>query len=112
MDDLLDEIGRERRILDERLARIVASEEEEPQPLDANLLEGLRGRLDSGLDEAARNEIVRLLVRRILIDTTIQEDGNKTLRIRIEYRFPAVPLSSRGTREGRNYSKLQRVVAL
>jgi site-specific DNA recombinase len=96
LDDLLDEIGRERSILEERLARIVASEEEEPQALDANLLEELRGRLDSGLDEAARNEIVRLLVRRILVDTTVQEDGHKMLRIRIEYRFPAVPLSTTG----------------
>ena len=96
LDDLLDEIGRERRILEERLARIVASEEEEPQPLDANLLEELRGRLDSGLDEAARNETVRLLVRQIVIATTVQEDGHKMLRIRIEYRFPAVPLSGTG----------------
>jgi len=96
LDDLLDEVDRERRLLEERLARVSAPEEEEPEPLDADLYEELGRRLDSGLDEAARNEIVRLLVRQILIDTTVQEDGHKTLRIRIEYRFPAVPLSSTG----------------
>jgi site-specific DNA recombinase len=97
LDGLLDEIDRERGLLEERLARIVDTEEEEPAPLDANLLERLRARLDSELDDTERNDIVRLLVRRIVIDTTVQEDGNKMLRIRIEYRFPtAVPLSSTG----------------
>ncbi len=96
LDDLLAEIDRERHILEERLARLVASEEEEPQPVDPDLLERLRDRLDSGLDDAARNEIVRLLVQRIVVDTTVQEEGHKMLRIRIEYRFPAVPLSITG----------------
>jgi hypothetical protein len=72
----------------------------------------LRARLDLGLDDAARNEIVRLLVQRIVVDTTVQEDGRKMLRIRIEYRFPAVPPSITGTPASQNYTILRRVVHL
>jgi site-specific DNA recombinase len=95
LDGLLDDIDRERTVLEQRLARIVDSAEEEPPHLDPDLLQRLRTRLGS-LDDAERHEIARLLVRQIVIDTTAQEDGSKSVKIRIEYRFPAVPLSSRG----------------
>jgi site-specific DNA recombinase len=97
LDDLLAEIDRERRVVEERLARLATLQEEEPQALDPDLLERLRERLDSGLDDAARNEIVKLLVQRIVVDTAVHEDGRKSLKLRIQYRLPAVPLSSTGT---------------
>jgi len=97
LDEILDGLNHEGSVLDERLARITLPEEEEVEPLDADLLGELRRRLDTGLDAAARHEIVKLLVRQILVDTKVQEDGKKMLRIRIEYRFPGVPPSSRDT---------------
>ena len=96
LDEILEGLRKEGGLLEERLARITLPEEEEVEPLDADLLGELRRRLDAGLDAAARHEIVKLLVRQILIDTKVQEDGRKMLRIRIEYRFPGVPPSSRG----------------
>ncbi len=97
LDEILENLHKERSALEERLARIALPVEEEIETLDPDLLAKLRRRLNAGLDDATRHEVVRLLVRQILVDTVFVENGRKMLRIRIEYRFPAVPPSSRGT---------------
>lgn len=57
--------------------------------IDVDLLGRLRSRLDSGLSAAERHEIVRVLVGRITITTTIDEDGTKDAHAMIDYKFPA-----------------------
>ncbi|MDP9237577.1 MAG: recombinase family protein [Chloroflexota bacterium] len=72
-----------------------------PVPLadvaDGDLLEEIRQRLDDGVDDILKQEIVRILVRRIVVHTEIGEDGKKHATIAIEYRFPAVGLDCTGT---------------
>ena len=63
------------------------------------------------LNEAMRQEIVSLLVRKIRINTETV-DGRKRGTIVVEYRFPGVVDTDTGTRAGKNYTKLQRVVQL
>jgi site-specific DNA recombinase len=57
--------------------------------VDEDLIARLRCRLDAGLTEAERHEVVRLLVRRITIETFVDDKG-KEAKATIEYRFPAV----------------------
>jgi hypothetical protein len=111
LDELLAEIDQERRNLEGRLTTMEPPEEPAAVLLSEDLLTTIRERLPH-LDAAQRNEIVALLVRQILIDTTVQEDGHKFLKVTIEYRFPGVPLSITGTRASQNYTSLKRVVTV
>ena len=61
-----------------------------------DLLSKVRARLDEGLTEAQRQEIVRLLAD-IVIRTTIGEDGKKTAKALVTYRFPGVVETRTGT---------------
>ena len=40
------------------------------------------------LSDSERREIVRLLVRRITVHTTVPDRGRKQVRVVIDYRFP------------------------
>jgi site-specific DNA recombinase len=58
----------------------------------------LSERLDAGLTETQRQEIVRILVRQITVETTVISTRNKTAKITIEYRSPCVVESHTGSR--------------
>jgi site-specific DNA recombinase len=81
--------------------------------ISPNLREQLRGRLDEGLDLATRQEIVRLLVRRVTVHTTRTDKGKKLATLTIEYRFPGVVIDQTVTDSCRSYTQfhtLQRVL--
>ena len=90
-DAIAAEVDQELQTVNERLAHLqrendalqdsVASEE---------VLAEIRKRLDDGLTQAKRQEIVQLLVRRITVHTTVPDKGPKQVRIAIDYRFPVV----------------------
>jgi hypothetical protein len=54
-----------------------------------DLLAEIRARLDAGLTDEQRQEIVRLLAS-VVVQTTIGEDGKKTAKALVTYRFPGV----------------------
>jgi len=91
------EILQRRQSLEQRLDNLLqASTKEEPSvPLD--LFEELRRRLDEGLSDEVRGEVVRALVKRITVYTTVYDPRRKDLRIVIEYRFPRCSSDVTGT---------------
>ena len=113
LEERLKAIDEETRGIEERLAQL------EPEcPTEANelpsedLLNQIRRCLDEGLDDAQRQKIARLLVKRITIHTE-WVDGQKQARAVVEYRFPVVVGATfTGTRGGQNYNILRRVVQL
>jgi hypothetical protein len=66
-----------------------------PQEVHDTLSE-IRARLDAGLTDKQRQEIVRLLAK-IVIHTTIGADGRKTAKALVTYRFPGVVNTFTGT---------------
>jgi site-specific DNA recombinase len=66
-----------------------------PQEVRDTLAE-IRSRLDAGLTDAQRQEIVRLLAK-IVLHTSISEDGKKTAKALVTYRFPGVVNTFTGT---------------
>ncbi|MGA7727965.1 MAG: hypothetical protein WCA62_03825, partial [Dehalococcoidales bacterium] len=60
--------------------------ETELETLPVDLLQDLRRRLDNGLSEEQSQEIARLLVKQITIQTKM-EDGNRYCKAEIQYRF-------------------------
>jgi site-specific DNA recombinase len=87
LDQMLEELAKQRRAVEDRLVALSPADEPEP-PIPADLLAELRARIDAGFDMATRQEIVRNLVRRILVHTTVGEPGKKSARVVVEYRFP------------------------
>jgi hypothetical protein len=108
----MDEIIGEREKLEARRRelepRINADDDE---ITSETLLCAIRERVAGELTDAERQEIVQLLVRRIVVNTEIV-DGKKRATVSIEYRFPAVTPTVTGTRAGQNYSNPTRVVQL
>ncbi|MGH2544265.1 MAG: zinc ribbon domain-containing protein [Ardenticatenaceae bacterium] len=87
LGELLAEITHRHESIERRLKKLIQTEEEEPMPVDEDMLAEIRRRLDAGLTEAQRQEIVRLLVKRITVYTdTVDEE--RRARLVIEYRFP------------------------
>jgi site-specific DNA recombinase len=85
----LDQISRERAALE---ARVAAQEPPHAEivPQEArDLLSEVRARLDAGLTDEQRQEIVRLLVG-IVVHTDVGEDGKKSAKALVTYRFPCV----------------------
>jgi len=82
------------------------------EPMDADLLVQLRARLDAGLSDQERQEIVGLLVGRITITTTVNDDGSKDAGAVIGYRFPTVLTTRTGTRASLEYTHAERVLQL
>jgi len=113
LDAHLDRIAQEQQALERRLRALEpeCTREVEEAPKQ-DMLDELRRRLDGGLADVQRQEIVQLLVRRITVHTKMTEDGKKEARAVVEYNFPGVVPTNTGTRASQNYSRLQRVVAL
>ena len=59
-------------------------------PLAPDLLEEVRRRLNEGLDETQRQEVLILLVKRITVYTEVEPGAKKGAKVLIEYRFPGV----------------------
>jgi hypothetical protein len=90
LDVELDRIVAERTELEGRLAALEAPQADAVPEVAYQLLDEVRARLDAGLTDEQRQEIVRLLVA-IRIDTEVPTDGGKkSVRALVEYRFPAV----------------------
>lgn len=108
----MDSIVAEQQALDKRRAELEpAFDIVERDVGSAELLDAIRTRVHEGLSAEERQEIVRLLVRHVRVDTAMV-DTKKTATVVVAYRFPAVELTDRGIRAGQNYSSLQRVVQL
>ncbi len=89
--DLQPELARiaaERSRLEARLTAVDGPEEDHLPDTATDLLSEVRARLDAGLPIEARQEIVRLLVGRIVIHGETAADGKKSVRAVVEYRFP------------------------
>ena len=86
LDERLDQITSEQKVLDSRRSLLHIPEREE-EPIEVDLLEMLRERLDAGLSDEDRSEIVRLLVKQITVNTKLNHQGGKDLSFVIEYRF-------------------------
>jgi len=95
LDAQLDRIASDRAEIERRLATLHTDMAEEEPPLTPDILAELRRRLDEGLSDEERQEIVRLLVR-ITVHTEIR-DGKKHARAVVEYRFPSVGETFTGT---------------
>jgi site-specific DNA recombinase len=89
LDGELDRITTERTRIEVLLAAAAASIDESPAVDAIDLLSKVRERLDAGLTDEQRQEIVRLLVR-IAVDADTADDGQTSRRVSIEYRFPGV----------------------
>ena len=107
----LAELGRAKKALSERLRALEPVEDvgKGPEASASETLERLLRSLDGGLTDEERSEIVKLLVRRIVIHTEAAPNGKKRARAVVEYRFPApgqmcVVSTDKGTRAGQNYT--------
>jgi site-specific DNA recombinase len=92
----LERIQSERTSLESRLDALRATESPEPTQEAVDLLTQVRARLDAGLSDEDRAEIVRLLVQ-VVAHTKVDESGRKGLRLAITYRFPTVVVTRTGT---------------
>jgi site-specific DNA recombinase len=85
LDQMLDDFAKQRRAVEDRLAAPSPAENPEEPPVPADLPTELRTRLDEGLDFATRQEIVRILVRRVLVAHDDrrgwQEGGSRCRRV-------------------------------
>jgi site-specific DNA recombinase len=111
----LDQISVERVALEVRVAALEPSQAESVPQEARDLLAEVRARLDAGLTDEQRQEIVRLLVG-IVIHTEVGEDGKKTARAVLTYRFPADALAGVSTctviPASHNYTTVRRVIEL
>jgi site-specific DNA recombinase len=96
LNDELDRIDGERTCLEARVAALEAPHAGIVPQEARNLLSEVRARLDAGLTDEQRQEIVRLLVG-IVVHTDVGEDGKKTVRAVVTYRFPCVVPTRTGT---------------
>ena len=111
LDELLAEIGRERDGVAKRLDELQEAASEPQEPLDPDLLEQVRRRLNEGLNDTQRQEVVRLLVKRITAHTAVEPEG-KVVRVLIEYRFPGVVNDFTGIRGELNYNTVSRTLEI
>ncbi len=111
LDAELDRIATERTALEARVTAPQAPRAEVVPQEVHDLLSEVRARLDAGLTDAQRQEIVRLLVG-IVVHTTIGEDGRKTAKALVTYRFPCVVPTCTGIPASHNYTVLRRVIEL
>ena len=95
LETQLEKIAAEQKEVEERLRAFNDEMGADPEPIPTDLLEEVRARLDAGLDDAKRQEIVSILVRRIVIRTE-EVAGEKQVVASVEYRFLGVVNSSTG----------------
>jgi len=81
--------------------------EPEPPAISPDLLAEVRTRLDAGITPELQQEIVRLLVARIVIHTELLPDGQKRVRAEVHYRLPAVGPTRTGTGSWRRQRSLK-----
>jgi site-specific DNA recombinase len=86
LDERLNQIDDDRRKVAARLDALAVPEPNQ-ESVPEDLLAAIRARLDAGLTDEERSEIVRLLVSRITVHTTVQDSRKKVVRLVIEYRF-------------------------
>jgi site-specific DNA recombinase len=111
LDVELDRIEAERTALQARLAALRAPRAEVvPQDVH-DLLAEVRARLDAGLTDEQRAEIVRLLAA-VVVHTSVGEDGRKSARALVTYRFPCVVDFFTATNSWGNYTTVRRVIEL
>ena len=99
LDTELARIEADRGALERHRASVTPPSPQE-EAIDIDLLDRLRARLDAGLSETQRQEIVRLLVGSISITTTVNEDQTKDVKAMISYRMPGVLSTRTGTGAG------------
>jgi len=88
LSELTSEIAERREAIEARLSALSVPIEEEAEPVDGDVLAQVRRRLDQGLSDVERQEIVQLLVNRITIYSEGEETGKKQATAVVEYRFP------------------------
>ena len=96
LDLELDRITAERVELEARVAALEPPSAAELPEAAVDLLAEMPARLDAGLTHEQRQEIVRLLVR-VVLNTTTHDDGKKSVRALVTYRFPGVVETRTGT---------------
>jgi site-specific DNA recombinase len=90
LDAELVRISEERSELERRVTALEPSRSDVPLESGIDLLEEVRSRLDAGLTDVQRQEVIRLLCR-IVVHTELPAEGRKkSARAAVEYRFPGV----------------------
>jgi Recombinase. len=84
----LDRIATDRTTLEARLATVEAQGAPSLPTMAPELLAEVRARLEAGLTETQRQEIVRLLVGGIVVSPGTASDGTRVTKAAVEYRFP------------------------
>jgi site-specific DNA recombinase len=96
LDEQLDRIAAERSALEARVAALEPPQAEEIPQEARDLLSEVRARLDAGLTDEQRQEIVGLLTS-VVVYTRVGDDGRKTAKAVVSYRFPCVVSTCTGT---------------
>jgi len=91
LGERLARVSATRESLEKRMAALEPEDTEITQLLDEDLLARVRSRLDEGLTDEEKQEIVRFLVRRITAFTEHVDGDRKKIRAVVEYRFPESP---------------------
>lgn len=95
-----------------RLAELTEAEEPEAESLNPDLLVEIRRRLDEGLSDEERSEIVRLLVKRITIVNETDDEGRESRRAHVAYRFYLPSATCRDNPSSLNYTIWHRNIEL
>ena len=95
--EFLAELTTKKSTIEKRLEELKPQDQPEEDALPADLLEGLRRRVKEGLSEEKRQEIARLLVRKITIRTKTEGNERRSI-VEIDYRFPVGAVSNRRDR--------------
>ena len=109
-DAIAADMEQELKTLDDRLAGLEPADDPLDDAVSEDVLAEFRHRLAEDLSDAERREIVRLLVRRITVHTTLTDRGRKQVRVVIDYRFPRVREARTGIAASHSYN-LSRVIA-
>ncbi|MDP3767613.1 MAG: hypothetical protein Q8S13_06330, partial [Dehalococcoidia bacterium] len=86
-------------VLEERLTELEGQRPEPAPEASEDLLAELRRRLDAGLDDRQRQEIVSLLAE-VVMNTECAENGRKRLTAVVTYKFPGVADACTDARAG------------
>jgi site-specific DNA recombinase len=90
MDEKVRELDAEAAAITERLDAIRAAERGAEEPdIAPDYLAEIRSRLDAGLDMETRQKLVQILCR-VIVETTIQDNGKKVANVIVNYRLPDV----------------------
>ena len=111
LDEQLARISAERVVLEAHLAAVQAPRAEVVPQEVHDLLAEIRASLDAGLSDEQRQQITRLLASGV-IHTSVDENGKKTAKAVVTYRFPCVVETCTGTGSSGNYTTVRRVIEL